>query len=74
MYTYTYVSTEHLSELLPYDERTIRNRLKESCWLEGAHHLRGVGGAGRKLIGLKEPILRDLRKPSATVDLMAGIQ
>jgi len=28
MDTYTYLSTKQLSELLPYDEKTIRNRLK----------------------------------------------
>jgi len=74
MDTYTYLSTKQLSELLPYDEKTIRNRLKDSVFLEGIHYIRGIGGVGRKLIWLKEPIIRDLHKPSATAALMAGIQ
>jgi hypothetical protein len=74
MDTYTYLSTKQLSELLPYDERTIRNRLKDSVFLEGIHYIRGIGGIGRKLIWLKEPIIRDLHKPSATAALMAGFQ
>ncbi len=39
MDTYTHLSTKQLSELLPYGERTIRNRLKDSVWLEGVHSL-----------------------------------
>ena len=74
MDTYTYLSSKQLSELLPYGEKTTRNRLKDSVWFEEVHYLRGIGVNGRKLIWLKEPILRDLHKPSATADLMAGIQ
>ena len=38
MDTYTYLSTKQLSELLPYDERTIRNRLKDSVWFVLSHY------------------------------------
>lgn len=46
----TYLTTEQLSERIHYDVRTIRDRLKDSVLLEGAHYIRPFGG--RKLLFL----------------------
>ena len=73
MDTLTYLTTSELSEIIKYDERTIRNRLKDSVLLEGIHYIRAFG-SGRKLLWIRETILRDINRPTATSALMAGIQ
>jgi hypothetical protein len=35
--SYTYLTTEELSERIKYDPRTIRNCLKDSVLIEGVH-------------------------------------
>ena len=55
----TYVTTEELSELIKYDTRTIRERLKDSVLLEGKHYIRPFGG--RKILYLWEVIEADMR-------------
>jgi len=59
----TYLTTEQLSELIHYDSRTIRTRLKDSVLLEGIHYIRPFGG--RKLLFIWETIQRDISKHSA---------
>ena len=54
----TYLTTEELAELIKYDARTIRNRLKDSVLLEGVHYIRPFGG--RKILFLREAIERDI--------------
>jgi hypothetical protein len=54
----TYLTTEELAELIKYDARTIRNRLKDSVLLEGIHYIRPFGG--RKILFLREAIERDI--------------
>ena len=44
----TYLTTDQLSELIHYDTRTIRTRLKDAVLLEGVHYIRPFGG--RKLL------------------------
>ena len=61
----TYLTTEQLSELIHYDSRTIRTRLKDSVLLEGIHYIRPFGG--RKLLFIWETIQRDISKHSATL-------
>jgi len=58
----TYLTTEQLSELIHYDSRTIRTRLKDSVLLEGIHYIRPFGG--RKLLFIWETIQRDISKHS----------
>ena len=59
----TYLTTEQLSEMIHYDVRTIRDRLKDSVLLEGVHYIRPFGG--RKLLFVREAIERDIRVASA---------
>jgi len=54
----TYLTTEELAELIKYDARTIRNRLKDSVLLEGVHYIRPFGG--RKILFLRHAIERDI--------------
>lgn len=65
-----YLTTEELAELIKYDARTIRNRLKDSVLLEGVHYIRPFGG--RKILFLREAIERDIgAHPRSSVDLGA---
>lgn len=54
----TYLTTEELSERIKYDQRTIRNRLKDSVLLEGIHYIRPFGG--RKILYIWETIQKDM--------------
>ncbi len=54
----TYLTTIELALKLKYDERTIRERLKDSVLLEGTHYVRPFGG--RKILYLWENIERDM--------------
>lgn len=57
----TYLTTEELAELIKYDTRTIRDRLKDSVLLEGRHYFRPFGG--RKILYIWEAIETDMVKP-----------
>ena len=37
--TYTYLTTEELSERIKYDKATIRSCLKDSVLIEGVHYI-----------------------------------
>ena len=54
----TYLTTLELALKIKYDERTIRERLKDSVLLEGTHYVRPFGG--RKILFLWENIERDM--------------
>ncbi|CAB1369843.1 hypothetical protein [Denitratisoma oestradiolicum] len=54
----TYLTTEELSGRIKYDQRTIRERLKDSVLLEGTHYIRPFGG--RKILYLWERIEADM--------------
>ena len=54
----TYLTTFELASKIKYDERTIRERLKDSVLLEGTHYVRPFGG--RKILYLWENIERDM--------------
>ncbi len=60
----TYLTTEELSQHIKYDERTIRERLKDSVLLEGIHYIRPFGG--RKILYIWERIERDMMQYSAS--------
>ncbi len=60
----TYLTTDQLAEIIHYDSRTIRTRLKDAVLLEGIHYIRPFGG--RKLLFIKEAIERDIGKFSAS--------
>jgi len=59
----TYLTTRELAERIKYDERTIRERLKDSVLLEGRHYIRPFGG--RKTLYIWETIEADMGKASA---------
>lgn len=55
----TYLTTQELSQMIKYDERTIRNQLKDSVLIEGIHYFRPFGG--RKILYIWEQIEKDMR-------------
>ena len=59
---FTYLTTKELSERIHYNERTIRNQLKDSVLLEGVHYIRQFGG--RKILFVWERIEEDMTKTS----------
>ena len=59
----TYLTTDQLAELIHYDARTIRTRLKDAVLLEGVHYIRPFGG--RKLLFIWEAIQRDIGNASS---------
>jgi hypothetical protein len=54
----TYLTTIQLALKIKYDERTIRERLKDSVLIEGTHYIRPFGG--RKILYIWENIERDM--------------
>lgn len=69
----TYLTTDQLAELIHYDARTIRTRLKDAVLLEGVHYIRPFGG--RKLLFIWEAIQRDIGGASSKLapnHLMSG--
>jgi hypothetical protein len=59
----TYLTTDELANLIKYDVRTIRERLKDSVLLEGVHYIRPFGG--RKILYIWETIQKDMGLHSA---------
>ena len=57
--TYTYLTTEELSERIKYDKATSRSCLKDSVLIEGVHYIRPFGG--RKILYVWEQIEKDMR-------------
>ena len=57
---FTYLTTKELSERIHYNERTIRNQLKDSVLLEGIHYIRPFGG--RKILFVWERIETEMLK------------
>ena len=58
----TFLTTQELSERIKYDQRTIRDRLKDSVLIEGIHYIRPFGG--RKILYIWEVIKKDMFKYS----------
>ena len=56
----TYITTKELAERIHYNERTIRNQLKDSVLIEGIHYIRPFGG--RKILCVWERIEEDMTK------------
>lgn len=57
---HTYITTKELAERIHYNERTIRNQLKDSVLIEGIHYIRPFGG--RKILYVWERIEEDMTK------------
>ena len=56
----TYITTKELAERIHYNERTIRNQLKDCVLIEGIHYIRPFGG--RKILYVWERIEEDMTK------------
>ena len=56
----TYITTKELAERIHYNERTIRNQLKDSVLIEGIHYICSFGG--RKILYVWERIEEDMTK------------
>ncbi|MDD5059217.1 MAG: hypothetical protein PHQ60_15240 [Sideroxydans sp.] len=63
----TYLTTDGLSERIHYDQRTIRERLKDSVLIEGTHYIRPFGG--RKILYIWEAIERDMKKAGSSLGI-----
>lgn len=63
--TQTYLTTDELSERIKYTPRTIRNRLKDSVFIENIHYIRPFGG--RKILYVWERIEEDMCKPAMSL-------
>lgn len=66
----TYITTKELAERIHYNERTIRNQLKDSVLIEGIHYIRPFGG--RKILYVWERIEEDMTK--TTLGSLHGLQ
>jgi len=66
----TYITTKELAERIHYNERTIRNQLKDSVLIEGIHYIRPFGG--RKILYVWERIEEDMTK--TTLGLLHSLQ
>lgn len=58
--SHTYLTTAQLAARIHYDERVIRNQLKDSVLIEGIHYIRPFGR--RKLLFIWEAIEAELCK------------
>ena len=56
--SHTYLTTAQLSEKIKYNQRTIRNVLKDSVLIEGRHYVRPFGQ--RKILYIWENIEADM--------------
>lgn len=72
--SYTYLTTEELSERIKYDCRTIRQCLKDSVLLEGKHYIKPFGR--RKILYLWEEIEKEMLAPASadtlTIPMVSG--
>lgn len=69
--SYTYLTTKELSEAIKYDQRTIREQLKDSVLFEGVHYVRPFGG--RKILYIWERIEDELLNGVSLETLMSGM-
>ncbi len=67
----TYMTTLELSERIKYDQRTIREQLKDSVLFEGVHYIRPFGG--RKILYLWERIEEEMLNGVSLNTLTAGM-
>lgn len=67
----TYMTTSELSERIKYDQRTIREQLKDSVLFEGVHYIRPFGG--RKILYLWERIEEEMLNGVSIQTLTVGM-
>ncbi|MCG3734697.1 hypothetical protein [Vibrio cincinnatiensis] len=64
-------ATKELSERIKYDDRTIREQLKDSVLFEGVHYVRPFGG--RKILFLWERIEEEILNGMTIDSLITGL-
>ncbi|RCS69954.1 hypothetical protein [Vibrio casei] len=67
----TYLTTKELSERIKYDDRTIREQLKDSVLFEGVHYVRPFGG--RKILFLWERVEEEMLNGMTIDSLITGL-
>lgn len=67
----TYLTTKELSARIKYDDRTIREQLKDSVLFEGVHYVRPFGG--RKILFLWERIEEEILNGMTIDSLITGL-
>ncbi|MEJ6078434.1 hypothetical protein MT391_07765 [Vibrio sp. 1-Bac 57] len=67
----TYMTTSELSKRIKYDQRTIREQLKDSVLFEGVHYIRPFGG--RKILYLWERIEEEMLNGVSSNSLIVGM-
>ena len=67
----TYITTKELAERIHYNERTIRNQLKDSVLIEGIHYIRPFGG--RKILYVWERIESEIMNGPSPESLISGL-
>ncbi|WP_413479161.1 hypothetical protein [Vibrio hibernica] len=67
----TYLTTKELSERIKYDDRTIREQLKDSVLFEGVHYVRPFGG--RKILFLWERVEEEMLNGVTIDSLITGL-
>lgn len=71
MMAMTYLTTKELSERIKYDDRTIREQLKDSVLFEGVHYVRPFGG--RKILFLWERVEEEMLNGMTIDSLITGL-
>lgn len=61
----TFLTTSQLAKRIQYDERTIREQLKDSVLIEGIHYIRPFGR--RKILYIWEKIENDILNSTASI-------
>ena len=67
----TYMTTSELSDRIKYDQRTIREQLKDSVLFEGVHYIRPF--EGRKILYIWERIEEEMLHGISSQSLIAGM-
>ena len=61
----TFLTTSQLANRIQYDERTIREQLKDSVLIEGVHYVRPFGR--RKILFIWEKIEKDILNSTESI-------
>ncbi len=67
----TYLTTSELSKRIKYDERVIREQLKDNVLFEGVHYVRPFGG--RKILFIWERVEEEMLSGISIQSLITGL-
>ncbi|MGR5419929.1 hypothetical protein [Vibrio sp. PNB22_4_1] len=68
---HTYLTTAELSARIKYEERVIREQLKDAVLFEGIHYIRPFGG--RKILFIWERVEEEMLSGVSTQSLLTGL-